>query len=109
MFDILEKALEDFVDVEKEKIYSTTIPSDKLTILQIRDRVTGIGEIVHEDLDNKIYIIMFTSGEPARQKSFSAVGLLNDTIYICSYSDRLVAKSDLAKKNTEQIITVIWV
>jgi len=107
MFDILEKALDDFVDVEKEKIYSTTIPSDKLTILQIRDRITGIGEIVHEDLDNKAYIIMFKSGEPARQKSFSAVGLLDDTIYLCSYSNRLVAKSDLAKKNTELIIARI--
>jgi len=107
MFDILEKELLDFVDIEKEKIYNTTIPSDRLTILQIRDRITGIGEIVHEDLDNNVYIIMFTSGEPARQKSFSAVGLLDDKIYICSYSNKLVGKSDLSKNNTEIIIDKI--
>lgn len=86
-------------DMMKEK----TISSFGLTITQIRDKLYMLGNILHEDLDNQVYVASVHAGVANLSSAIVVLQLIGNRIHIMAY-----AKEGLIKQNTcEQAIQKI--
>lgn len=83
------------------------ITGKKLTFVQLRDSLLGLGRILEEDFENKIYVISIAAGVADRNAAVVAVRLSGDSLDFAGYAREGLIKQHTAEKAIEKVCTAI--
>ncbi|ADU21666.1 hypothetical protein [Ruminococcus albus] len=72
--------------VEKDKIMNYTFAVTGLSFLKIRDILIVKGNIIFEDLENKVYVAFIRSGFMKKSDAKAAIHLYNEQLLISIYA-----------------------
>lgn len=79
----------------------------KLTFAQLRDSLLGLGRILEEDFENKIYVISIAAGVADRNAAVVAVRLSGDSLDFAGYAREGLIKQHTAEQAIEKVCTVL--
>lgn len=103
---LLEKVMLYSGKKEKGMIFKQAAVT-KLTFAQLRDSLLGLGRILEEDFENKIYVTSIAAGVADRNAAVVAVRLSGDSLDLAGYAREGLIKQHTAEKAIEKICTVI--
>lgn len=83
------------------------ITEKKLTFVQLRDSLLGLGRILEEDFENKIYVISIAAGVADRNAAVVAVRLSGDSLDFAGYAREGLIKQHTAEQAIEKVCTAI--
>ena len=103
---LLEKVMLYSGKKEKGMIFKQAAVT-KLTFAQLRDSLLGLGRILEEDFENKIYVTSIAAGVADRNAAVVAVRLSGDSLDLAGYAREGLIKQHTGEKAIEKICTVI--
>ncbi len=103
---LLEKVMLYSGKKEKGMIFKQAAVT-KLTFAQLRDSLLGLGRILEEDFENKIYVTSIAAGVADRNAAVVAVRLSGDSLDLAGYAREGLIKQHTAEKAIEKICTAI--
>ena len=85
-YSFLCHLLTDYGYQNSDSVDCRTFQECHLSFLQIRDRLIPIGTILHEDLDDNVYVVSIPSGFQNRNQAIVALQLAEGCLYAAGYA-----------------------
>lgn len=93
----LNKLLEKYGCKNSDFIKETVITDCKLSFLQIRDVLYILGEILHEDLNNQVYVANIRAGYGDMNSALVALKLKENKLYVSGYAKEGKIKQNICE------------
>lgn len=103
MNNSLKKLLYEYGCPENGELCENTISDCSLSILQLRDRLLAVGDILYEDTLKKIYVVSVRSGAGNLNFVRIAVQLIDEKINMVGYAKEGAIKQHLCAKAFKKI------
>ncbi len=95
----IESVIKKYVDPSKGSLEQEVIENCELSLLQIRDRIALLGNIIEEDLENQIYVYTVNKGASAFANAVVAVRKEDNSLIVEAYAEEGLIKQNIAGKN----------
>ena len=100
----LKKLLTEYCNAHLEHIQEATVSECTLSILQLRDRLYLLGNILYEDLDNQVYIAFIRSGIANMNSAVIAMQLQGTNLFLVGYAKEGLIKQNICEKAMRKLI-----
>lgn len=104
--DIIEK-LNEYIQVKEKDIVEKKLSVEDRTFIQVRDRLLGMGKILEEDFEKKVYIIAVMAGVANMNTAFVGVQLKNNELILVGYAKEGLIKQHTAEKAIAKLEEVL--
>lgn len=99
----LQKLLMEHCTASPDAVKEQTIPSCALSITQIRDKLYLLGNILHEDLDNQVYVAAVRAGFGNMNSAVVALQLIGNKLYVAGYAKEGLIKQNICDQAIQKI------
>lgn len=99
----LNKLLEEYGCKNLDFIKETVITDCKLSFLQIRGDLYILGEILHEDLNNQIYVANIKAGYGDMNSALVALKLQENKLYVSGYAKEGKIKQNICEQAFQKL------
>lgn len=93
----LKYILKEYGCKNTDSIKERVISECKLSILQIRDALFTLGDILYENIDEQIYVATIKSGYGNMNNAIVAVRLQKDTLFVAGYAKEGIIKQNICE------------
>lgn len=98
--------LMDHCKADPEAVQEEVISGCKLSIMQIRDKLYFLGNILYEDLDNQIYVVSVRAGFSNMSNAVVALQLCGTKLYIKGYAKEGLIKQHICEQAIQRITDI---
>lgn len=101
--------LNEYIDLSKnkDKVFKKIIDTNKITFLNLRDRLLGMGTILEENFEETFYIIQVASGLLNKNNAIVVVKWNSEEISFYGYAQEGLINQHTAEKAIEKLIEKI--
>lgn len=101
--------LNEYIDLSenKDKVFEKIIDTNKITFLNLRDRLLGMGNILEENFEETFYIIQVSSGFLNKNSAIVVVKWNSKEISFYGYAQEGLINQHTAEKAIEKLIEKI--
>ena len=103
----LNNLLEEYGCKNLDNIKETVISECKLSILQVRDVLFLLGNILYENLDEQIYVATIRAGYGNLNNAVVAVKLCEDTLFVAGYAKEGIIKQNIYEQALQKLTDAI--
>lgn len=100
----LQKLLMEYCNANPDMVIEKTVPSCELSITEIRDKLYLLGNILHEDLENQVYVTTVRSGIANMNSAVVAIQLSGDTLRIIGYGKEGIIKQNICAQAIQKVV-----
>lgn len=103
----LQALLMEHGNAKTEHIQEIKLPDCPLSILQIRDRLYLLGNILYEDLEHQVYVAAIRSGFADMGHAVVALRLQGKTLVAIGYAKEGIIKQHICEKALQKLVAAI--
>ena len=100
----LVKKMNGFISFEEKKLEERIIDVKKMSFVNLRDSLIGLGTILDEDFELNSYILSIRSVFANQNSAIVAIQLSGDKIIILGYAKEGLINQHTAKKAIDKVI-----
>ena len=103
----LHELLKEHCNVKPKQIKEKTIMAPNLAISQLRDRLYLLGNILHEDLQNQVYVASVSTDDSNMTSAVVAMQLIDGQLIMAGYAKEGLIKQNICDRAIQRLVGAI--
>ena len=103
----LHKLLKEHCNVKPKQIKEKTLNAPNLAISQLRDRLYILGNILHEDLQNQVYVASVSTDDSNMTSAVVAMQLIDGRLIMAGYAKEGLIKQNICDRAIQRLVDTI--
>ena len=104
----LNSLLEEYGCKNPNSIKETIVSECKLSVLQVRDILLLLGNVLYENLDEQIYVAEIRAGYGNLNSAVIVVKLCQNTLFVAGYAKEGIIKQNICEQAFQRLTDAVY-